>query len=57
MREHEGEDHVADAVADWRDTCLGHGGHICCMLPTEVSMVEPQNHLALQLASFVVFEP
>jgi hypothetical protein len=44
---HRGEDHVADAVANRRETCPGREGRLWSMLPMEVSAVEPQNRLAL----------
>jgi hypothetical protein len=53
----EGAYHVANAVADRWDTCPVRGGHIWSTLPAEVSVVQPQNHLALQYASFAEFGP
>jgi hypothetical protein len=47
-------DHVTGAVEDWRDTCLGRGGHACDALLTIVSVVEPENHL---VAGFTKFGP
>jgi hypothetical protein len=51
-----GANHVTYAVADWWDTCLGHGGHLWRMLPVVVSGVEPQNHPARQFVGFARFE-
>jgi hypothetical protein len=50
-------DHVAGAIENWWDTCLGRGGHACGALLTVVSVVEPQNHPALRRASFTEFGP
>jgi hypothetical protein len=39
--------HVAGAVEDRRDMCLGHGGRARDVIFMAVSVVEPQNHPAL----------
>jgi hypothetical protein len=50
-------DRVVGAVTDLRDTCTWHGGHVCGMLPTRVSVVAPQNHIVLQSTGFAGLGP
>jgi hypothetical protein len=50
-------DCVTSAVMDWQGTCLGRGGLVCGTLLTKVSMIEPQNHLALWMVCSAEFRP
>jgi hypothetical protein len=43
---------IASATENWRDTCPVHGGCARVAILTVVSMVEPQNHLALRTMGF-----
>jgi hypothetical protein len=44
--------HVARAVENWWDTCLGRGIRACGALLMEVSVVESQNHPSAGFAEF-----
>lgn len=47
MQGHGEPDHVAGAVVDPWGVCPGCGGCVWSTLPTDVSVVEPQNHPAI----------